>query len=128
MKIKQLISAAILSCVAYFFVFHFVVHKPLTIGVMKDYFSEKLGYLSKIHGRKIIILAGSNGRFSHRCETIENETGIPCSNMSIAASISLDYQLDKIKPHLSAGDLIYLPLEYGLLNKSRKQMMAGDEK
>jgi hypothetical protein len=108
-------------------IFTFVVHKPLTIGINGQYYQKKMSYLKSIDAKKMILLAGSNGRFSHRCETIEKEIGISCVNMSISADISLDYQFEKIKPYLKAGDIVYLPLEYGKLNSTKKKTMSGSQ-
>jgi hypothetical protein len=109
------------------FIFVFLVHKPLTIGIIKDYYDQKIRYLYSINNNKIIVLAGSNGRFSHRCETIESETGVPCSNMSVAADIGLEYQLNIVKKYLISGDILYLPLEYGTLAKTAQEAMSGKE-
>jgi hypothetical protein len=127
MKLKYFLYASIASCLIYMLIFTFVVHKPLTIGINGQYYQKKMSYLKSIDSKKLILLAGSNGRFSHRCETIENEIGISCVNMSISADISLDYQFEKIKPYLNAGDIVYLPLEYGKLNSSKKKSMSGSQ-
>ncbi len=107
--------------------FVFFIHKPLTIGILGEYFQKKLGYLQQIDSRKIVILAGSNGRFSHRCEVVEKILNIPCVNMSISANLSLDYQLYKIKPYLKSGDIVYIPLEYSLFSGTRESMSTGIE-
>ena len=52
---------------------------------------------------------------------------MPCSNMSISADLSLDYQLDILKPYLNPGDVVYLPLEFDALSGTKKEMMAGAE-
>jgi hypothetical protein len=39
-----------------------------------------------------VILAGSNGPYSHRCETIEPILGMPCVNGGIAVGIGLDFR------------------------------------
>jgi len=127
MKIKYLVIAALASLLLYTVIFVFFIHKPLTVGVMQEYYANKLSYLESIDDRKIVLLAGSNGRFSHRCETIEALLGMPCSNMSVSADLSLDYQLDIIKPYLNAGDIVYLPLEYGTLSGTKQEVMAGAE-
>jgi len=82
---------------------------------MKEYFEIKMQYLVQADEQKLVLLAGSNGRFSHSCEIIEKQLSIPCVNMSISADLSLDYQFEKIKPYLNPGDTVYLPLEYGVL-------------
>jgi len=127
MKFKYIIYSMIISCFIYMSLFIFVVHKPLTEGIKQGYFQKKISYLMSINSKKIIVLAGSNGRFSHRCETIEVETGIPCVNMSIEAGFSLYYQFEKIKPYLKTGDLVYLPLEYNKFAESRIDALTGSE-
>jgi len=122
---KKLITAMLASVSIYLIIFLFLVHKPLTVGIIGQYLERKTNYLSAINNNKIVILAGSNGRFSHRCETIEQEIKIPCANMSIAASFAISYIIDKTKPFLKAGDLVYLPLEYHQLRQSKKQMLSG---
>ena len=127
MHIKSIAYTAAASLLVYAAIFVFIVHKPLTVGVMQGYYANKLLYLQGIDDSKIILLAGSNGRFSHRCETMEPLLGMPCSNMSVSADLSLDYQLDIIKPYLTPGDIVYLPLEFGSLSGTEKEIMAGAE-
>ena len=107
MKTTDFIIYALGSCALFIWIFVFVIHKPITIGIKQEYFAKKTHYLQGIEANKMVILAGSNGRFSHRCETLAQETGIPCANMSIAAGISLEYQFNKLKPHLQSGALVY---------------------
>ena len=127
MKIKYITYAAAASLLVYAVIFAFIVHKPLTVGVMQGYYANKLSYLKDIDDSKVVLLAGSNGRFSHRCETMEPLLGMPCSNMSVSADLSLDYQLDIIKPYLNTGDIVYLPLEFGALSGTKQEVMAGVE-
>ena len=103
----------IFGVLMYLVCFIYIIHKPMTIGNTLNYFQSKRSYLETLKGKKkIIILAGSNGRFSHRCETIEKNIGIPCANLSIAADIDLNYQFMHYSKFISQGDLIYMPLEY----------------
>lgn len=109
----KLSAAFLIGIILYVACFTFFVHKPMTVGITFDYFQAKRAYLKKIqYKKKILILAGSNGRFSHRCETIENSIGIPCANLSIAAGMDLFYQLGQYREFLLPGDLLYMPLEY----------------
>lgn len=62
-------------------------------------------------GRKLVILAGSGGPYSHRCETIEPILGLPCVNAGVAVGIGLDYLFARWQPLLRPGDVVYLPLE-----------------
>lgn len=127
MKPKYLLAACMTSCVLYFAVFGFLVRKPLTIGANLRYLDHKLEYLRQLEGRKLVLLAGSNGRFSHRCETLEQILALPCANMSIQAGISLDFQFSRIEPYLGAGDIVYLPLEYEFFGGDLRSMMGGAE-
>jgi hypothetical protein len=97
---------------AYLFMFVFVVHRPLTIDDLARYGARKLSILATTPAPRIVIFAGSNGRFSHSCAQITADTGINCVNLSNTASLSLKYQLDAYVDLFRPGDLVYLPLEY----------------
>ena len=127
MKPLNIVATTLLSCILFSFLFIYVLHKPLTVQLLQEQYQHKLAYLKGINGNKIVILAGSNGRFSHRCETIEQEIKFPCANMSIMAGMSLGYQLEKIKPYLYSKDILYLPLEYGKLNEAKNIALSGAE-
>jgi hypothetical protein len=58
-----------------------------------------------------VILAGSNGPYSHRCETISRIIGWPCVNAGVAVGIGLDYLFARWKAELRPGDIVFLPLE-----------------
>jgi len=92
--------------------FVFVLHQPLTTDTIGSYVSRKAALLQRNHQKKIIILAGSNGRFSHSCAEIFRQTNISCVNLSISADIGLKYQINHYIDYFAPGDLIYLPLEY----------------
>lgn len=107
--------AAIAGISIYLALFVFIVHKPLTIGVRKDYYDYKVNYLSGLATvPKIAIFAGSNGRYSHRCETIAQLTGINCVNLSVASGARLKWEFERYQPFFKSGDVLYLPLEYGV--------------
>lgn len=112
-QLTRLITAVFGGAILYALAFLFVLHKPLTTGAVRSYYDKKISYVKSIaNERKIVVLAGSNGRFSHRCQTIEAQTGIRCANISVAAGFNLVWQLDKFLPYLHANDILYLPLEY----------------
>lgn len=124
-KIMLLIYASALSIVVWSVSFAFFIHKPLTIGIIGDYLEHKTNYLRSVTGKKVIVLAGSNGRFSHSCAVIEREISVPCINMSISASVSLDFMIAQIKPYLKTGDIIYLPIEYGNLSGTEDSLNSN---
>lgn len=110
--IFKLLGSVLVGMVLYISVFAFMVHRPMTVDSLGGYVDRKLELLRSVPGRRILILAGSNGRFSHSCEEIQRVTGIPAVNLSINAEISLNYQFNRYLPWMNPGDLVYLPLEY----------------
>ncbi len=111
-----LLAAIALGVGIYLIAFSFIISKPLTTDTLGAYIDFKSRYLESIaEQRKILIFAGSNGRFSHRCETITMQTGIACANLSIAVDIDLRWQMSHYWRFLKKGDVLYMPLEYGSL-------------
>ncbi len=109
----ELIGIVFLGICFYLVLFAFFIKRPLTVGEIGAYLQYKANYLEELHGqRKIAIFAGSNGRYSHRCETITQLTGIACANLSSAAGFDLQWQMARYWPYLEKGDLLYMPLEY----------------
>jgi hypothetical protein len=124
--IIKLIMSSLTSLLIYFFLFIFIIHKPLTVGIQKSYYDYKINYISSIATQnKIAIFAGSNGRFSHRCETIEQMTGIRCANLSITADTNIKWAFSRYKPYFKKGDVLYMPLEYQ--DKLQKPSDVGNE-
>jgi hypothetical protein len=111
----------------YGFVFGFVLHMPLTIGTIADLMKAKRAYAEQVKSPKLVIFAGSNARFSHRCETIEAMTGIPCVNFGIGRGIGIDYLLANLKPVLRKGDVVYMPFEYDWYLDGKPQVMDGPD-
>ncbi|HAV12416.1 MAG TPA: hypothetical protein DCX06_02815 [Opitutae bacterium] len=121
-------GAILLSFLIYYTLFGHVLHKPQTVGQHQKLIQAKTEALSRLsETRKVIVLAGSNGRVSHSAGQIEAVTGIPSVNMSVTASMSIDFQLNRIKSYLHEGDIIYMPLEYGQLTRSQKAVYSGIE-
>jgi sugar/nucleoside kinase (ribokinase family) len=112
----HLLAAVALGVVIYLIAFTFILSKPLTTDTLGAYIDFKSRYLESIAlRRKILIFAGSNGRFSHRCETITMLTGIACANLSIAVDVDLRWQMSHYWRFLKKGDVLYMPIEYGSL-------------
>ncbi|MDA9590038.1 hypothetical protein N9R65_04555 [Opitutales bacterium] len=116
------------SLFMYFVLFSYVLHKPQTIGRSRELFiSKDLALHEHAANRKIILLGGSNVRTSHSASLVEEIIGLPTVNMGVSAGLSIDFQLNRIKPYLQQGDLLYLPLEYGQLARDRKAVFSGAE-
>ena len=114
LTLPKIAAALLLGTACYLATFVLVVHLPLTNTINGEYLQRKTERLAatREHSPRVIILGGSTARFSHRCETIEQDTGLSCTNMSISGQMNLAWQFGRMKQFLVPGDLVYLPLEY----------------
>ena len=63
---------------------------------------------------KLIIVSGSSGLFGISCQMIQQETNFPCVNGANHLGLDIDYILDFSRNLASEGDIILMPLEYGV--------------
>ena len=103
------------------------VQRSLTLDAMAPMLERKLAHARSLPRPRLLLLAGSNGRYSHRCQELAAATGWPCSNLSLAVGLGLDFQLRQIETLLQAGDVFYLPLEYSQYFVSQDEMESGAE-
>ena len=108
---RRLLIACAASLILYGAAFTWLLDRPLTLGALRARVEATVALGETIQQPKLVILAGSNGPFSHRCETIEPIIGRPCINAGVAVGVGLDYLFTRWKPLLHPGDLVYLPLE-----------------
>lgn len=125
-KALTLTAALFASALLYLAVFS-LVHRPLTTDSVADGLRERSAYAKTIGSPKLVVWAGSNGRYSHRCETLSQVTQLPCANLSVAMGVGLDIQLLLYEPLLNTGDIVYMPLEYGQYSVGREEMEGGIE-
>lgn len=123
-KLLALIAGCVASLALFVAVFS-VVHRPLVVGEIQRQLDHKLGYARTLGSPKLVVFAGSNGRYSHRCEELTAGTGLPCVNASIGVGIGLDFLLDQWRPLLHAGDRVYMPLEYAQYGVDTAEMHGG---
>lgn len=110
----------------YLAVFALVIDKPLTTGLMGQYFAIKGAMADRAGPGKVMVVAGSNGRYSHSCAVISADLSRPCVNMSVAATVGTDYIFRWLEPRIGKGDLIYLPLEYPYWTQTDRIENADD--
>ena len=108
---RRILLAAAASLFVYIVAFACLLDRPLTLGTLRDRIDSSLAAGRTITQPKMVILAGSNGPYSHRCETIATTIGRPCVNAGVAVGVGLDYLFTRWKPWLHEGDIVYLPLE-----------------
>ena len=125
-KLATLIAALVASIGLYIASFS-VVNRPLTVGGVWNTVQQKISDAQSLGHPKLAIWAGSNGRYSHRCQYFTEATGLPCINLSMAVGIGIDFQLMMFEPLLQAGDVLYVPLEYNQYAIERDEMEGGAE-
>lgn len=107
-----IIAAMLGSLLLYALLFACVLHKPLSVGTIRDYFQIKLQRAAAIDGPKLVFFGGSNVRFGLRCELAEQLSGVPCVNAGFIADVGIDLMVAKFEPLLHAGDVVYVPPAY----------------
>ena len=101
--------------------------RPLSHGALRARIDAALDGAGAIAGPKLVILAGSNASYSHRCETIAAALGVPCANAGAALGIGLDYLFTRWKHRLAPGDTVYLPLEFAQYARFRATARTGPD-
>ena len=124
---RRLVLSCLASLVLYAGLFGFVLDRPLSYGLLSEMIDARLARAASIAGPKLVLLAGSNSLYSHRCETIEPILGIPCVNGGIAVGIGLDYLFKRWDPLLHPGDVVYLPMEHAQYVHSRATSTLGPD-
>jgi hypothetical protein len=124
---RRIILPCLVSLLLYFTLFGLVLTRPLSLGMFRQQIDARLARGAAITGPKLVILAGSNAPYSHRCEVIEPLLGMPCVNAGIAVGIGLDYLFARWRPLLHPGDVVYLPLEEVQYTRARDANALGPD-
>jgi hypothetical protein len=124
---RRLAAACAASLLLYAGLFALVLDRRLDDGYLRALIEAKLARGRSIAAPKLVILAGSNALFSHRCETIEPIPALPCVNAGVAVGIGLDYLFARWDPLLRPGDVVYLPMEASQYARSRAATESGPD-
>ena len=124
---RRIVLPCLLSLAIYAVLFGAVLDRPLSLGSFRDLIDARLARGAAITGPKLVIIAGSNGPYSHRCETMEPLLGIACVNSGIAVGIGLDYLFARWQPLLHPGDIVYLPLEEAQFTRTDSAAAVGPD-
>ena len=124
---RRILISCAASLVVYVAAFSWLLDRPLSLGALRAHIDANLALGQTIHDPKLVILAGSNGPFSHRCETIQPIIGRPCINAGVAVGVGLDYLFTRWKPLLHPKDVVYLPLEEAQYVRSRATSDLGPD-
>ncbi len=108
---RRLAVCAALSLSLYFLLFGLVLDRPLSLEPLRLELLWKAGRLAALPSPKLVIIAGSNGPYSHSCAVIGPMLGLACENAGIAVGIGLDEIFTRYAPALRPGDIVYMPME-----------------
>lgn len=125
--LRRIVLPCLISLAIYLGLFGFVLDRPLSLGLFRQLIDAKLARGASIEGRKLVILAGSNALYSHRCETIEPLLGIPCVNGGVVVGIGLDYLFERWEKLLHPGDIVYLPMEEAQYTRTYAATSVGPD-
>ncbi len=123
----RLLAACAASLVLYLTLFGGVLDRPLAYGFLRRQIDMKLARGVALGSPKLVILAGSNGPYSHRCATIQKLLGLRCVNGGVAVGIGLDYLFARWERVLHRGDTVYLPMEEAQYVRSRSATIMGPD-
>jgi hypothetical protein len=123
--VLRLLKLCTLSLAIYLVLFATVVDLPLSLGILRLELSQKTARLTDLPSPKLVILAGSNGPYSHSCVVLDAMLNMPCENAGIAVGIGLDDIFTRYEPHLRAGDVVYMPMELQQYTASASAYDAG---
>jgi len=125
--VGRILLACTASLVLYFACFAAILDRPLSYGFLRQEIDARLARGAAITGPKLVILAGSNGPYSHRCATIEPLLHMPCVNGGVAVGIALDYLFARWEALLHPGDVVYLPMEEAQYARDRATNALGPD-
>ena len=125
--VRRIVLPCLVSLAIYAVLFGVVLDRPLSLGMFRQQIDAKLARGAAIEGPKLVIIAGSNGPYSHRCETMEPLLGIACVNAGVAVGIGLDYLFARWRPLLHPGDVVYLPLEEAQYTRTNAATSLGPD-
>lgn len=108
---RRLIAACAVSLGLYLVAHVGVLDRPLSHGALASAMEARLARAASLAGPRLILLAGSNAPYSHRCAELEPALGVACVNAGLAVGIGLDYLFARWERLLRPGDTVYLPME-----------------
>ena len=124
---RRLLLACVASLLLYALAFGVLLGRPLSYGFIEQQVNAKLARGAAIEGPKLVLLAGSNGPYSHRCQTIQAMLALPCVNAGVAVGIGLDYLFARWDRLLHPGDVVYLPMEFEQITVTRAASRVGPD-
>jgi hypothetical protein len=122
---RRLFWLSALSIMLYLVAFGTLLDRPLSLGLLRLELQQKAARLNELPSPKLVILAGSNGPYSHSCVVIGAMLAMPCENAGIAVGIGLDDIFARYEPLLHPGDVVYMPMELQQYSTTKAQYWSS---
>ncbi len=122
---RRILALCALSVGLYILVFAVLADRPLSLGLLRREIAQKTDRLAAMPSPRFVILAGSNGPYSHSCVVMGAMLDLPCENAGIAVGIGLDDLFARYAPLLHPGDILYMPMELQQYTATSAQYRAG---
>lgn len=81
---------------------------------LHEVFERKIAYAARTPGRRVLIVAGSNGIYGLSAAELTRQTGVPAVNMALHAGLGLRVIFAQALRVARRGDLVVMPIEYEL--------------
>ncbi len=124
---RRLMICCGLSVCLYVLAFACVLDRPLSLELLHLQIIQKTERLATLPSPKVVILAGSNGPYSHSCVVMGAMLHLPCENAGIAVGIGLDDLFARYAPFLHRGDVVYMPMELAQYSATWAQYNSGPD-
>jgi hypothetical protein len=124
---RRLFLCCLGSIGLYIALFGLLLERPLSIGLLQLELTQKMARLASMPSPKLVILAGSNGPYSHSCTVLGVMLALRCENAGIAVGIGLDVVFAREVKFLHRGDIVYMPMELRQYTASAQDYSAAPD-
>jgi hypothetical protein len=125
MRLRGILACCLASLALAALLSLFVLDRPLSQGRLRAALAAGPARAAELPGPRLIILAGSNGPYSHSCAVLEARLGLPCVNAGVAVGIGLDHLFALWERELRPGDVVYMPMEPAQYARGRLATAGG---
>ena len=66
-------------------------------------------------GARILVVGGSSVPYAIECETVAEQTGMPCIALGATAYLGIEYYLSLLHDELHEGDIVVIAPEFTML-------------
>jgi hypothetical protein len=111
--LRSILFGFLVGCILFLLAVFYQIGVPTpTSKVISEVYAVKIQIANSIRTPKLIPISGSSALMGISCQTIHEQTGVPCVNGGTYAGLGVDYLLNKARSFTQVGDIVLLSLEY----------------